>query len=173
MDATGKNLVVVSNTSPLTNLSAIGQFDLLQKLFGELHIPHAVINELSFGGKSWPGTKNVARSSWIKAHAVIDRHTIDALRLELDLGEAEAIALAFQLNADLILLDERAGRRAAEYLGLPVMGVVGLLVRAKQLNHIPTLRPLLEALQYQAGFYLSQSLVMHALSLVGESQEPP
>ena len=97
MDATGKNLVVVSNTSPLTN----------------------------------------------------------------------------QLNADLILLDERAGRRAAEYLGLSVMGVVGLLVRARQLNLIPTLRPLLEALQYQAGFYLSQSLAMHALHLVGESQEPP
>lgn len=173
MDATGKNLVVVSNTSPLTNLSAIGQFDLLPKLFGELHIPYAVTSELSFGGTSWPGAENVARSSWIKIHAVLDRHTVDALRLELDLGEAEAITLALRLNADLILLDERAGRRAADYLGLPVMGVVGLLVRAKQLKLIPTLRPLLEALQYQAGFYLSQSLAMHALSLVGEFQESP
>ncbi len=168
MGATGQALVIVSNTSPLTNLSAIGQFDLLHKLFDELHIPHAVIAELSFDGKSWPGADDVARSPWIKTHAVLDRHTVDALRLDLDLGEAETITLALQLNADLILLDEQAGRRAAEHLGLAVMGVVGLLVRAKQLNLIAALRPLLEALQHHAGFYLSQSVVTHALQLVGE-----
>ena len=143
MGATERTLVVVSNTSPLTNLSAIGHFDLLHKLFGELHIPHAVAAELSFDGKSWPGADDVARSPWIKTHAVLDQHTVDALRLELDPGEAEAIALALQLNADLVLLDEQAGRRAAEHLGLAMMGVVGLLLRAKRLHLVPTLRPLL------------------------------
>ena len=168
MGTTGPALVVVSNTSPLTNLSAIGQFDLLHKLFGELHIPHAVTTELSFDGKSWPGADDVARSPWIKTHSVLDRHTVDALRLELDYGEAETITLALQLNADLVLIDEQAGRRAADHLGLAVMGVVGLLVRAKRVNLVPELRPLLEALRQQAGFYLSESIAMHALQLAGE-----
>ena len=168
MVATGPTLVVVSNTSPLTNLSAIGQFDLLHELFGELHIPHAVTLELSFDGKPWPGADDVARSPWIKIHRVLDRRTVDALRLELDPGEAETITLALQLKADLVLLDEQAGRRAAEHFGLTVMGVVGLLVRAKRLNLVPALRPLLETLQQQAGFYLSQPLVAHAFQLAGE-----
>lgn len=90
------------------------------------------------------------------------------MRLELDPGEAETITLALQLKADLVLLDEQAGRRAAEHFGLTVMGVVGLLVRAKRLNLVPALRPLLETLQQQAGFYLSQPLVAHALQLAGE-----
>jgi hypothetical protein len=52
-------MIVVSNTSPLTNLAAIGQFDLLQALFGELHISTGVVNELSFGGGNWPGATEV------------------------------------------------------------------------------------------------------------------
>ena len=104
----------------------------------------------------------------VQVHKVTDRHTVDALRLELDTGEAETIVLALNLGADLVLLDEQAGRQAAQYLGLNGMGVVGLLVRAKQQHLISELRPLLEALRQQAGFYLSQQLFEHALLLVGE-----
>jgi predicted nucleic acid-binding protein len=161
-------LIVVSNTSPLTNLAAIGRFDLLQSLFGHLQLSTAVVAELSAGGQSWPGAKETASAAWITVHSVRDRHTIDALRLELDAGEAETIVLALQLQADLVLLDEQAGRRAAQYFGLKVMGVVGLLLQAKQRQLIPAVRPLLENLQHHAGFYLSQDVVEHALKLVGE-----
>lgn len=168
MGETGQPLIVVSNTSPLTNLAAIGHFDLLQSLFGQLHLAKAVVNELSAGGRVWPGATETANAAWIELHPVVDRQTVDALRLELDAGEAETIVLALQLRADLVLMDEQAGRRAAEYLGLNVMGVVGLLVRAKGRRLIPAVRPLLENLQRQAGFYLSQSVFEHALELAGE-----
>jgi len=168
MGETGQPLIVVSNTSPLTNLAAIGHFDLLQSLFGQLHLARAVVAELSSGGRSWPGAIETANAAWIEAHPVADRQTVDALRLELDAGEAETIVLALQLRADLVLMDEQAGRRAAQYFDLNVMGVVGLLVRAKQRHLIPAVGPLLENLQRQAGFYLSQSVFEHALELAGE-----
>lgn len=168
MGKTGRPLIVVSNTSPLTNLAAIGQFQLLHDLFEQIQIGRSVKSELFADNKIWPGAIESERADWVKVHIVTDRHLVDALRLELDLGEAETIALALQLQADLVLLDEQAGRQAAQYLGLNVMGVVGLLMRAKQQNLLPEIRPLLEQLRQQAGFYLSQQVVLHALTLAGE-----
>jgi uncharacterized protein len=168
MGEAGQPLIVVSNTSPLTNLAAIGQFGLLQDLFGRLHVCDAVLAELSSGGQAWPGATETESASWIEVHTVVDRHTVDALRLELDAGEAETIALALQMQADLVLMDEQAGRLAAQYLTLDVMGVVGLLVRAKQRRLVPAIQPLLDNLRQQAGFYLSQPLFEHAMELAGE-----
>ena len=162
------SLIVVSNTSPLTNVAAIGQLDLLHLILGHIMVPQAVYSELTFGGVSWPGAAEVASAGWIRIRPVETSHLINALRLELDHGEAEAIALALHLKADLVLIDEQAGREAARYLGLNVMGVVGLLVRAKQLGHIENVVQHLDALRQQAGFYLSESIYRHALSLAGE-----
>ena len=165
---TEQTLIVVSNTSPLTNLAAIGRFDLLRKVLGHLHVSRAVAAELTAGGRNWPGALEVSRSPWIEVHTVQNRYTVDALRLELDAGEAETIALALEMQADLVLMDEQDGRRAAEYLGLSVMGVVGLLVRATQHKHVVEVRTLLDMLRQQAGFYLSDAVYLHALELAGE-----
>lgn len=163
-------MIVVSNTSPLTNLAAIGQFDLLHKLFGELYLPLGVVTELSFGGTQWPGASEVAAANWVHSKPVRNRVVVDALRLDLDLGEAETIALALEMKATLVLLDEQAGRNAAHYFGLKVMGVVGILGRAKKLELIPELRPVLDALRYQAGFYVSEAVYQYGLQLGGESK---
>lgn len=161
-------MIVVSNTSPITNLTAIGQFNLLQFLFGELHVPEAVVAELSFGGVEWPGLHEINESEWVFTTVVKDRRLVEALRLELDRGEAETIALALQLQADLVLIDEKPGRFAAQHFGLKVMGVVGMIVRAKQLGYIAATRPSLDALRETAGFYIDQSLYTRALELASE-----
>lgn len=161
-------MIVVSNTSPLTNLAAIGQFDLLEALFGEVYIPAAVMSELSFGGGKWPGLAEVENAIWVHVEQVGNRVVTDALRLDLDFGEAETIALALEKQADLVLLDEEAARYAARYLNLKVMGAVGVLVQAKKLNLIAELRCYLNALRQQAGFYLSEPVYHHALDLAGE-----
>lgn len=142
-------------------------FTFCKKCSGK-YISRAVKAELFAKGKVWPGATESDQAAWIEVHGVADRHTVEALRLELDAGEAETIVLALQLQADLVLIDEQAGRRAAQHLGLTVMGVVGLLVRAKQSGLIREVRPLLEALRQQAGFYLAQSVFDHALVLAGE-----
>lgn len=93
---------------------------------------------------------------------------VDALRLDLDFGEAETIVLVLEMQADLILLDEVAARFAARHFNLKVMGVVGILVRAKRLNLIAEVRAYLDALRQQAGFYLSDAVYQHALNLADE-----
>ncbi len=163
-------MIIVSNTSPLTNLAAIGQFTLLHQLYGQLHIAEGVWGELNAGGKSWPGRDEVAAASWIERHKVANHPLVQTLRRDLDRGEAETIALAVELNADLTLLDEREGRHAAQHLGLRTVGVVGILLEAKQHGHVKTLRPLLNMLRSAAGFYLSEHLYTHALMLAGEAE---
>ncbi len=161
-------MIVVSNTSPLTNLAAIGLFDLLHHLYGGLHIAYGVWDELNAGDKRWPGRDDVAQAVWIEQHTVQNQSLVTALRRDLDRGEAETIALAVELGADLVLLDEQEGRHAAQRLGLRVLGVVGILLNAKANGAIDTLRPHLDALRQTAGFYLSASLYQHALELAGE-----
>jgi predicted nucleic acid-binding protein len=124
-------MIVVSNTSPLTNLAAIGQFGLFHQLYGRLHIAEGVWEELNARGQHWPGRDEVAAADWIERHTAKNQALVTALRRDLDRGEAETIALALELGADLVLLDEREGRHAAQRLELRVAGVVGILLEAK------------------------------------------
>jgi len=162
-------MIVVSNTSPLTNLAAIGHFDLLHELYGEVHIADGVWQELNAREQRWPGRDEVAAANWIELHAVRNQALVTALRRDLDRGEAETIALALELSADLVLLDEREGRHAAQRLELHVAGVVGLLLEAKSRSAVATIRPHLDALRHKAGFYLAEGVYHSALALAGEA----
>ena len=162
-------MIAVSNTSPLTNLAAIGQFDLLRRLYGRLHIAQGIWEELNAKGQHWPGRDEVANADWIERHTVLNQALVTALRRDLDRGEAETIALALELGADLVLLDEREGRHAAQRLELRVTGVVGILLEAKSLGAVEAIRPHMDALRHKAGFYLSEPVYHAALSLAGES----
>ncbi|PKO23389.1 MAG: DUF3368 domain-containing protein [Chloroflexi bacterium HGW-Chloroflexi-1] len=161
-------MIVVSNTSPLTNLAAIEQFDLLHRLYAELHIAEAVWDELNAQGRRWPGRDEVAVAGWIHRYAVQNQALVIALQRDLDRGEAESIALALELGADLVLLDEKEGRRAAERHGLDVIGVVGILLDAKASGMIGKVQPHLDALRRVAGFRLRGSLYGYALMLANE-----
>ncbi len=164
-------MIVVSNTSPLTNLAAIGRFDLLRHLYGRLHIANGVWEELNAEGKQWPSCKEAAAADWVERHAVQNQALVAALRRDLGRGEAETIALALELDAALVLLDEREGRHAAQQLGLNVVGVVGILLEAKANGAVDAVRPYLDALRQIADFYLSESLHQYALTLAGESDK--
>ena len=110
-------MIVVSDTSPLTNLTAIGHFDLLRELFGEVYIAQGVWLELNKGNRRHPGSLEVENASWIHRREVSSQAVPMLLRRDLDLGEAETLALALELRADLVLLDEQEGRHAAIRLG--------------------------------------------------------
>jgi hypothetical protein len=164
-------MIVVSNTSPLTNLAAIGQFDLLRVLYGRLHIADGVWQELNASGQRWPGCSEVADADWIERPTVRDQMLVTALQRDLHMGEAETIALALELNAGLGRLDEREARHAAQRLGLRVIGVVGILLEAKAHDAVRTVRPHLDALRKTAGFYLSDSVYQRILDLAGEHNQ--
>ena len=162
-------MIAVSNTSPLTNLAAIGQFDLLRRLFGQIHIPDAVWSELNAFGKRWPGSLEVENATWITRHSVQNQPLVTALSRDLDQGEAESIVLALELNADVVLLDEKEGRRAAQRLGLTMTGIVGVLLLAFSKKEIDAIQPYLDALRQTAGFYLSESLYQAILKEAKEN----
>ena len=159
---------VISNTSPLTNLAAIGQFDLLYRLYGELWIAEAVWQELNAGGHAWPGCAEVAGADWITRREVTNRPLVMALRERLDPGEAETIALAVECPPAWVLMDEREGRHTAQRLGLKTVGVVGVLIEAKSRGLIPQVGPPLERLRQEAGFFLSDRVIRDARAFCGE-----
>jgi predicted nucleic acid-binding protein len=100
---------VVSDASVLINLSRIGELDLLRRLYGGLLIPEAVWREVVVEGAGQPGAEEVRTASWIETHNVDNEHLVRALRQDLDAGEAEAIALALEVEAELyarVLQDE-------------------------------------------------------------------
>lgn len=151
-------MIVVCNATPLIALAAVGQIDLLRALYGEILIPEAVFREVVVVGAGEAGEHEVSTAIWIKRHAVRNGALVKALELDLDAGEAEAIALAVEQNAGLILLDERRGRHAATRLDLTLAGTLGVLVAAKDRGLVRSIRPLLDTLRTQAGFWIGDEL---------------
>ena len=154
-------MIVVSDTSCVTNLLAIGRAALLRELFGDVVIPSAVARELSATHATLP--------DFIREQPAKDASRAQALAIEpLDEGEAEAIVLAEELHADYLLMDEAAGRAVALRCGLRVIGLLGLLVRARQQGLIPAVAPLLETLERDAGFWMTADLKRRVLEQAGE-----
>lgn len=162
-------MTVVSDTSPITNLAAIGKLDLLAQVFGSVLVPDAVAAELLRGSEGAPGRVDVAKLDWVSVRQVGNQALVVSLALELDEGEAEAIALARQTNTDCILMDERRGRHAARKLGLKPLGLLGVLVLAKRGGLLAEVKPVLDSLIADAGFWIGRDLYEHVLSEVSET----
>ncbi|MBC6433232.1 DUF3368 domain-containing protein [Nostoc sp. HG1] len=164
-------MIIVSDTSPITNLAAICQLDLLQQLYGSIIIPLAVYNEMVAVGKVVPGAVEVQTLSWIQTQTVVDTQKVTDIQTNqdnIDLGEAEAIILALELKADLLLMDERRGRALAINYGLNVTGLLGVLLQAKQKGFIPAIKILMDQLMEQADFRVSNQLYATVLQNAGE-----
>ena len=122
-------MIVVGDTSCLSNLLTIGHGHLLTELFGEVIVPPTVENELRRFHPVLPG--------FLKQVSPRSTTMLSRLMLEIDAGEAEAICVACELKADRLLMDEKRGREVALREGLAIIGVVGVLVAAKQKGLLP------------------------------------
>jgi predicted nucleic acid-binding protein len=160
--------IYVSDTTAITNLAAIGRLDLMRSILGQVVIPREVYRELTRYGDRIPGAIETKTSNWIVVRDVRRRDLVASLIPPLDLGEAEAIALALEMKASVLVIDESAGRQAAKGLGLRIVGLVGLLIEAKRRQLIPFVAPLLDQLKRDAGFRLNPSLVAEVLTEVNE-----
>ena len=161
-------MIVVSNTTPLIGLASIQRFQLLEKLFGEIHIPQAVYDETVIVGREEGGAKReIQAATWINTLAVKDRLAVDMLLGELDLGEAETIVLAREIGADWVLMDEKKGRRKLAQLDMPKIGTLGILLKAKQIGLLCTIQPEVARLR-RLGFSISQPVVEAVLRHAGE-----
>ncbi len=150
------SVIVVSDTSPIVNLAAVGRLDLLQQLYNQVVVPQAVHDEINKGIQQ-PALAEILSCAWLQTQTAANRAVVASLELELDRGEAEAIALAVELKAALVLMDERKGRRVALRLGLTPIGLLGILIEAKQ-------RRLIQ----EAGFWIGRELYNYVLEAAGE-----
>jgi len=160
--------MIVSNTSPIINLAAINQLDILNKLYNSIIIPEAVYHEIVVIGSGKPGSGEVLKSEWIVTQKVSNKLLVKALELEIDKGEAEAIALSAELNANLLLIDERIGRSIANRFNLNYVGLLGLLIEAKHRGIIKNIKPLLDELKIKGGFWIKDKLYFRILEKTNE-----
>jgi uncharacterized protein len=161
-------IIVVSDTSPVRALANLGRLDLLRDLFTEVVVPPAVAREL---GNPPIGQAVVALEGhpFIRVRAASDREAVARFLVDLDSGESEALALALELGADLVLIDEAVGRDVARRAGLASIGVLGLLLEARRRGLIESLSPLLDQLQNDYRFFISSRVRAEVLRSAGES----
>lgn len=151
-------MILVADSSPLIALARIGRLELLHTLFGTLMLPDAVWGELVATNIPRVGANEIAAAEWIEHRPVSDDAWVKLLRQDLGAGESEAIVLAKEINADLLLIDERRGRTAAKSLGLNVTGLVGILIEARKQELLPDADNIGDELVSKAGFWLSYEL---------------
>lgn len=162
-------MIVVSDTSPITNLAAVGLLDILHQLYDRVIIPQAVYDEMASLNYSVPGALEVQTLSWIDSQPVSDLTRSIELQNQLDIGEAEAIILALELQADLLLIDERKGRKVAAQCGVKkINGLLGVLLEAKQKKLISEIKPIVDALIDHQNFRISDRLYSRVLQVAGE-----
>jgi uncharacterized protein len=140
-------LIVVSDTSPLLNLARIGRIELLRSLYNQVLIPTAVSDELTASYRDLRDTLDIGSIPWLIVAAPKDKDRVRNLQETLDAGEAEAIALAIERRAGLLLVDERRGRLTAKAAGLKVTGLLGVVAAAKNAGHIELAKPVLDFLK--------------------------
>ena len=143
---------------------------MLRSQFTETWIPPAVWEELKAhpNASALTEIENAVRDNRIRLRAPSRTHLLLTLSYRLDLAEAEAIALATEINADVVLLDEREGRKIAAQAGLKVTGILGLLLRAKLKGEITALKPEIQMLRARANFFIARQLESEILAIAGE-----
>jgi len=163
-------LIVVSNASPLINISGLNLFQHLPSLYEKLILPEAVFNEVVKKGKGRKGAKEVLHgiaSGFIIRKKVGNELAVDALSEFIGDGESEAIILASELFADAIVLDDNKARNIAHSMNLNVIGTIGILLALKEKNIIKEVRPYLDkAVSY--GFRISPVLFAKILQKADE-----
>ena len=163
-------MIIISDTSPLSSLAIVGGLSILKDIYANVIIPQAVANELANSTEEDIRIKAMLSLEWIQVKQTTNLELVACLRDEynLDLGEAEAIALALELKADELLIDERLGRREAVRLGLSITGVLGILLVAKNRGLISKVQPIMEALMTQANFRINRQLYEEVLRTANE-----
>lgn len=161
-------VTIVSNTSPISNLAKIKKLDLLQQLYGKILIPKAVYEELLDERAGETVTTAVQSATWLEVCSVQNQELVNGLRKRVNVGEAEAISLAVEVEATRLLIDERLGRQAATDLGIKITGVLGILLLAKRQGLIMAVKPIMDDLISQASFRISNPLYKEVLSASDE-----
>jgi predicted nucleic acid-binding protein len=162
-------VIVVADTSVVLNLVRVGHDRLLREIYREVWIPAKMAEEFGWQTSINPRFRGLQLPSWLQIRNPATVPEFLRANKLLDDGERAALALAVEIHADAILIDEENGREIAMKLGLDRVGILGILLRAKAEGLVPSLKPIFETLQREANFWISEPLREHVLRLAGES----
>ena len=166
-------MIVVSDSTPLITLMKAQRLDMLQGLFGRVVVPEAVFSELTINEQYANEAALIRDSGYIEVVPVTDADRVSLLRRAtgLDLGESEAIVYADDQKADVLLMDEAAGRRVAQNMGIPIAGSVGVLIRAFQSGLLTECEADEAFLRIRgANRHISERLLESALSIIHQGR---
>lgn len=158
--------MIVSDAGPIIIFARMGRLSLLHDVTGLLTIPNAVHDEIVVKKGGMPGAAEVASAGWIQRAVVAERATLDQLPPSLHAGEREAIALAKERGAQL-LIDEIRARRVATDQKIEVIGTLRILSEAKRLGLINIVRPIIGQMQSH-GYRFDRVLIRGFLERIGE-----
>ncbi|MBS4027290.1 MAG: DUF3368 domain-containing protein [Ignavibacteriales bacterium] len=161
-------MIVVSDTSPIANLLLVNKIELLEQLFEKVIIPHKFFSEIIALEQFNIDLTHFKSYKWIEVNSIHNQLLFDSLSEQLDEGEAEAIVLAKELHTQFLLIDEMKGRTIAEQLGIKTVGLLGVLIQAKEKGLIQNVKPLLDDLLNKARFWISKDLYRDVLKTVKE-----
>jgi predicted nucleic acid-binding protein len=157
----------VADAGPLIFLAKLDRLDLLARAGDDIRVPKAVMAEIRAKADESCMRIEAATHTWLNVQDVKNREAVNLLLADLDLGESEVIALASELKAHKVLLDDLDARRFARRVGLSMVGTVGILLAARLKNEIPSLKEELERLQTY-GFRISKPLLDEVLLAANE-----
>jgi predicted nucleic acid-binding protein len=158
---------VVANAGPLIVLAAVGQLDLVGRLYAQVLVPEAVFQEITVAGAGRAGAAELPAASWA-VRTPLDPPPDPRLGEDLGRGETEAITIAVRRSARLVLLDDRRARQVARVTyGLSVKGAPGILVASKKAGFVTSVRPFLDQMRAK-GYFLAPAVVDRALREAGE-----
>lgn len=161
-------MTVVSNAGPLIALARIREIEWLPRLYGDILIPEAVHREIITPDKKRAGVDTFVDAAWLHVEPVSEQAAVSQLRSTLDAGESEAIVLALEREADILLMDEALGRRAADARGVALSGTLGVLLLAKEEKLIDDVTSVLDRL-ISTGFRIGDALYDFVLEQAGEA----
>lgn len=162
-------MIIVSDTTPISELAKVEYLDLLPQLFGKVVIPQSVFNELQIG--QHPAAFIVQNLAWLEVVTVDNQQLVEELQNSFNLhnGESEAITLAEEIGASQLLIDEKAARKVAKARKLPIIGTMGILLLAKRRGLLDSVKDVLNEMQAK-GTRISVRLYGQVLTLAGENQ---
>lgn len=148
--------IIISDTSCFIVLANIGELDILQKLYGKIFTTPEIVSEY---GDALP--------DWVEIQNATDKFSQQLLEIQIDKGEASAIALAMENSGSTLILDDYKARKIAEQLGIDITGTIGVIIKAKLKGIITSIKPLLEKISL-TDFRLAADIKILALK---EAQE--
>jgi len=160
-------MIVISDTSCIGYLIIIDKLFLLKENFSKIIVPQAVHKEILQLSEEYDLSKYL-NSEWITSIAITNNRLYNELLKQVDEGESEAIVLSKEINADLLLIDERKGTILARSLGIKTIRLLGVLLLSKTKKIIPLVQPILDELIANATFRIDKILYTNVLKQANE-----